>query len=592
MNRVPRSFTRAFLCTGMLMLLAAAVPVFGQSTLCTQDAYNSYNGLTAHPKTLSCTANDVQLSAVTGVSIINSDGTITSGGKCVSGTPFSFIADFTIKTTSSSARSNIGIYFGTGAGNITNDQALTGTCSDSILTPTYGKTTTGANPTNYTLGDPNYEELDTNGETSPNGCGDTSSTDNNPPLPVGEQTAELEVDNVSCPLTASPCPNDPSTTCMALPECTTWYQPTANIPLCSSTDHNWVPAAVAGTTSKCNCTTLYIPIQLIQPSATVAKSCNTTLTTGTGKTDCDAGPEGSPVTYHVTISNTTPANEGGLVVDQICDNRYGSIYDDGVVTTACPTGTIGHSYVTGTTCGSGTVGDIANGSSGSCDFTVGHGENLSVTDTVSIMGHSDIATTTTFSGSSNTVTAHSSDAPSSASTTKGLATGPINACVTLRYNVTVANTGAEDETLTLNQVGTYGQAGYATALNDSYFGDITQDHGTGGAGSVTGTTCGVAGSAGQGTLSGSPGAGAFPKTLAAGTGTPPTSDGGSYTCQFDGVICGAPSSTAVADCAEGLTNLDTVTANLTADEAADTITQNSHQFTANVCLVQSGSSAP
>ena len=46
-------------------------------------------------------------------------------------------------------------------------------------------------------------------------------------------------------------------------------------------------------------------------------------------------------------------------------------------------------------------------------------------------------------------------------------------------------------------------------------------------------------------------------------------------------------------CAEGLQELDTVAANLTGDDPspnADTITQTEHQFTANVCLVQSGQS--
>jgi hypothetical protein len=204
-----------FLLMGMLMLVAAALPAFGQNSLCTQDAYNSYNGLTgSHAKTLSCTANDVRVSKVVGVSIINPDGTATAGAKCISGTTFSFIADFTIQTTSNATRSNIGIFFGTGKDNITNDQALTGTCSDSILTPTY--TPSGKS---FQLGDPTYEELDTNGEKAPTACGDTSSTDANG---TGVQMAELEVDNVSCPLTAlDPCP-DPtiSGTCMALPECT------------------------------------------------------------------------------------------------------------------------------------------------------------------------------------------------------------------------------------------------------------------------------------------------------------------------------------------------------------------------------------
>jgi hypothetical protein len=585
--------TPAFLFSGMLMLLVGALPASGQNSLCTQDAYNSYNGLTGtHAKTLSCTANDVSVSKVTGVAVINPDGTVTPGGKCISGTSFSFIANFTIQTTSNATRSNIGIFFGTGASNLTNDQALTGTCSDSILTPTYspaGKS--------YVLGDPTYEELDTNGETSPTACGDTSSTDGNG---TGQQQAELEVDNVSCPLTAlDPCP-DPtiSGTCMALPECTSWWQPTANIPLCNSPTHAWVNVAVPGTTSKCNCTTLYIPIQLVQPSATVAKTC-TTGTANAAKTNCDLGAEGGNETYQVTITNTTPANEGGIIIDQICDNRYGTIYDDGVPANRCPAGTISNAPDGGTSCNASTPGDIPNGGSGSCTFTVSHGENLSVTDQVTVAGHSDLTASQTFNPpASNTVTVTSSDAPTTAKTDLGLAPGPVNACVTLRYNVTVTNTSAADEDVTLNQVGTLGAPGYTPALLDSYFGDITTTNGDSHtAGSVTGTTCGVdTAASGLGTLSASSGAGKFPQVLAHGSGTPPTGNGGSYTCQFDGVICGTPGPippATGATCSEGLqVQNTTVTPNLTGDDPApnaDTITVTANPFSAVVCLNQSGS---
>lgn len=599
--------SRAFLLAGTLMVVGAALPAFGQNNLCTQDAYNSYNGLTGtHAKTLSCTANDVRVSAVTGVSVINPDGTVTAGGKCISGTNFSFIADFTIQTTSNATRSNIGIFFGTGSSNLTNDQALTGTCSDSILTPVY--TPAGKS---YQLGDPTYEELDTNGETQAGtACGDTSSTDANG---TGTQMAELEVDNVACPLTAlDPCPDPTITgTCMALPECTSWWQPTANIPICNSTTHAWVPVAVPGTTSKCNCTTLYIPIQLVQPSATVSKTC-TTGPTNAAKTNCDLGAEGGSEVYQVTITNTTPANEGGIIIDQICDNRYGTIYDDGVPANRCPAGTIDTTtYTKTTTCGAGTPGDIPNQGSGSCTFTVTHGENLSVTDQVTVAGHSDLTASQTFNPpASNTVTVTSSDAPTTAATSLGLAPGPINACVTLRYNVTVANTSSADESVTLNSSGTLGQAGYVPALNASSFGDITNTHGDSHtAGSVTGTTCGVDGGvAGQGTLSGVTAidckggtvtpcnGGAFAQTLAPGTGTPPTGNGGSYTCQFDGVICGTPGPippATGATCAEGLqVQNTTVTPNLTGDDPApnaDTITTTATPFSAVVCLAQSGS---
>lgn len=578
---------RVSLLAGIFMLAVATTQAFGQT--CIQDAYNSFNGLTAHPKTLSCTANDVRVSKVTGVSVIDTTThTIIPGNKCISGTTFSFIADFTIQTTANATRSNIGIFFGTGSANIANNQALTGQCSNAILTPQYQPYGT------YTLGDANYEELDTNGETAPNACGDTSSADNFG-LGLGVQDAELEVDNVYCPLTAlDPCPDPTITgTCMALPECTGWYQPTANVPICNSTTHQWVSAAVPGTTSKCNCTTLYIPVQLVRPSISVAKSCNTALTTGVDKISCDAGPEGSEVTYHVKINNTTPASEGGIVVDQICDDRYGSIYDDGVITTACPAGTLAGLFTFGTSlnpCNAATLGDIANGGSATCDFVVSHGENLDVTDHVTVRGHSDVSTDRFFEPKdSNDVTVTSSDAPSTATTAKGLDPGPQYACVTLRYNVTVTNTSGYDEVLTLNQVSS---PTYTPALHDSYFGDITYNRtlapkGSNVAGSVTGTTCGVDTTAdGLGTLSDQKGGGTFPKTLAV--------SGGSYTCKFDGVVCGTPGPIPSGEpnpgsiCTLGLSNVDTVTATLTDDESDPnvTITQDAQQFTANVCLKQ------
>ena len=584
MNRLNCYALRALMLTGTLTVVSAALPAIGQT--CIQDAYNSFNGVS---KTLSCTANDVSVSKVTGVQVIDPvTHKAAPGGKCISGTTFNFVADFTIVTTSSKTRSNIGLFFGTGG------SALTGSCSNAILTPPYNAPSAlNPNGTPFVLGDPTYEELDNsiNGESTTSGtaCGDTSSNDGGG---TGTQLAELEIDNVSCPLTAlDPCP-DPtiSGTCMALPECTGWYQPAKGMPVCDSPTHAWIPPATPGTTSKCNCTTLYIPIQLIQPSATVGKTC-TTDPTNTAHTTCDLGAEGGNETYQVTITNTTPANEGGIIVDQICDNQYGTIYDDNVAPNRCPAGLISNAPDGGTSCNTSVPGDIGNGQSGSCTFTVSHHENLSVTDQVTIVGHSDLATNQTFNPpASNTVTVTSEDAPSTASTTKGLAPGPIQACMTLRYNVTVTNTNGADESVVLNQVGTLGAPGYSPALIDSYFGDITTTHGNSQtAASVTGTTCGVATSAsGQGSLSGSSGAGAFPQTLGPGSGTPPTG-GGSYTCQFDGVICGAPGPIPPdtgATCAEGLSNVDTVTANLTGDDPGDTINETANQFTANVCLVQ------
>ena len=606
-----RGKTLLLICCTVFALAVMAAPAFAQT--CIQDEYNSFNGVS---KTLSCTAKDVSVAGIApgGISVFPG-----GGDKCLAGSTFSFTATFEIKTTSSKTRSNIGIFFGTGQAN-----ALTGTCSQAILSPPHQCVGDSAVTCGDTGSPTGYEELDQaiNGETGPSspgataGCGDTTSADNTTLFGAGTQAATLEVDNVTCPLSGNT---------LSLPVCTGWFQPTTGMPVCESPgpSYPWVAAAVPGTTSKCSCSILSIPVQPITPMATVAKSCNIPPDTTAGKVSCDAGQEGHDVVYTVTITNTTPTGEGGIVIDQICDSAYGQIFP---ASGTCPAGTPGHTFVSGTTC---PPAPIANGGSGSCTFTVSHGENLSVTDTATVTGHSGLVASSLFGpDNSNMVTVTSSDAPTTAKTTKGLEPGPQAACVTLRYDATVTNTSSADESVTLNSVGTLGTPGYVPALHDSRYGDITTTHGSASLdGSVTGTTCGASG---QGTLSGSPGAGAFPHMLAPGTGTPPTSNGGSYTCQFDGVICstpavplgpivttagtcstgdtgtpgnctaGKPPATACTSnaqcnvtCAEGLQERDMVTANLTGDDPspnADTITQTEHQFTANVCLVQSGQS--
>lgn len=558
-----------------LLMMAATMPAFGQN--CLQDEYTA-GGDT---QTLNCTANDVQLAAVKNVNVLDNNGNPTNDNKCLAGTQFSFIADFEIVTTAKQSRSNIGVYFGTGTGS-TQNGALSGVCTDSIIAPLH----TCAAGSSLTCGSDNYHELDG----SPDNCGDTSSTDSSTTYGSGAQGVLIEVDNVTCPTTGNS---------VSLPECTSWQIPGKTIQCISpSPYYPYEPAAIPGSPSKCSCGVLSIPVQPIHPGVTVAKSCNTTLTTDPGKTSCDAGPEGSTVTYTVDITNAS--DNGDVVVDQICDDQYGTVYDDGTIKTACPAGKLG-SIVSGSASSCASLGTIST--SAPCTFQAVQGEIASVTDTVTVSGHSSLVTSNLFGPtSSNTVTVTSSDAPTTATTNKGLAPGPVQACLTLRFNVNVANTSSADETVSLGPTGTYGAAGYVPALNDSYFGDVSHTHGNSStAGSVTGTTCGVAGgAAGTGTLSGttvvdcqggtisSCNGGAYTQSLAPGTGTPPTSNGGYYKCQFDGVICGTPGSIPNV-CSYGLTNTDTVTANLTGDDAApnaDTITQTENPFIANVCLNQ------
>jgi hypothetical protein len=526
----------------------------------------------------SCSANDVSVADVLDNTVNVFQGGVPGTNKCFAGGKFSFTATFEVKTTSNKTRSNIGIFFGTGQNN-----ALHGTCTDDILSPLHPCAPVNGVPS-ATCGSAQYEELDgaINGETTNSGtagCGDTTSQDNSV-FGAGTQAATLEVDNVTCPTNA---------TSITLPVCTSWYQPTSTMPVCESPGPNypWQPQAIAGTSSKCTCDTLTIPVQPISPKISVAKSCNTATSTGTGLTTCDAGAEGSQVVYTVTINNLTPASEGGVIIDQICDNRYGNIFTaNGFTGQACPTGTVGK--IDSTTCPPSPV-DIANGGTGTCTFTVTQGEITSVTDHVTVTAHSDITTNASTSAISNDVTVTSTDAPTTAKTSLSSPT-PVAACVSVRYTVKVQNTSAKDENVTLTQVGLPNQAGYVSALNDGHFADITQDHGSANVdGSVTGTTCGVqSGLAGQGTLSGSTGGGSFPALLAYGTGTAPTTDGGIYTCQFDGVICG--NVTSFAGCASGLQATDTgVNANLTLDnfEVAGpgiSFTETVNPFNTNICI--------
>lgn len=569
-------------CTRLGIALAAAAmlatPVFGQNQLCIQDAYNYPSGT----KSLSCTANDVSIAnVVPGTVTVFSGGVTGSPDECLSGGTFSFTAEFNIKTTSSSARSNIGIFFAGGS----QTQAKTGQCSDSILAPVHSCAVVNGVPTG-SCGSNQYEELDTsiNGETAANyGCGDTASSDGSG---TGIQQSVLEVDGVTCPTTAVPCPTGiglNNQTCMALNYCTGWYQPAKGMPVCSSPTWSWVQTAIPGTSSKCDCSVVYVPIQPVQPAISVAKNCNIGSDTTAGLTTCHAGAEGNTVKYTVTITNTTPSGEGGVNIDQICDNQYGTIYrwsSAPSTLAACSAGAI--TSVTPTFGGCSTY-DVKS-TAAVCTFTVTHGENLSVVDKATVYAQSDLAANTPATPTdSNTVTVDSTDAPTTVSTSLSLGS-PQYACVTLPFTVTVQNTSSADENVTLSTVGTYGATGYVPALLDTItFGDVTHTHGDSAtSGSVTSTTCAPAPGGG----------GSFSTILSSGTGTPPTTDGGKYTCTFNGVICGVPTGTAVTNCAAGLSAQSKITPNLTGDDAApnaDSITVSASTFTANVCLVQSGS---
>lgn len=576
-----------------LLLFAAAIvfsptPASAQGN-CLQDEYAA----AGHRQTLNCTANDVRVAKA--INIRGLDGTPLSS--CNAGVPVSIIADFLVQTTANSTRSNIGLYFDTG--DVTEqDNALSGSCSDNIIPPDDGLDTCSAATSNGVhCGSTHYDELDA----SPDNCGDSSSTDptvcldenNNVvrcPAPPGGSTwpgtqiVTVEIDNL-------PCTAPTGTTQLVLPNCTSWQVP-GKTTLCEASgpyypypiDNADHPEAIPGSPSKCNCDTIPLGITVQSPSVSVAKACDT----GSGySSSCTLTPEGGSVTYKVTITNGS--NFGDVVVDQICDNRYGTVFRDSSAPSglaACATGTVG--TIDSTTC----AATLTVGSSPvSCTFDVTQAEDTTIQDIVSVSGHG--ASAGTFGPtSSSQVTVTSGEATTSGTITKSYA-DTTNVCATVRYNVDVKNTSASgtDETLTVS------------ALSDSAFGDITKWTDTGNS-LVLGTTCGVpAGESGLGSLSGvtasSSNGGELPYTMAV--------NGGDYTCQFDAKFCSAPSSivttAGVCDsgtCTQGKTgtcssdtdcdvtctgihHTNNVSATLTGDEN-ETITLTPGGLTVNECI--------
>src|SRR5437899_8976420 len=135
---------------GLIAMLTMGTLAFGQGN-CLQDEFKA----AGNSQTLGCTAGDVKVAKVVNVRDL-SGNTLTS---CTGGTNFNFIADFLVETTSSSARSNIGLYFGTGNIN-TQQSALTGACSDNIIPPTHPFTnTSGTVNSILTCGSKKYERL-------------------------------------------------------------------------------------------------------------------------------------------------------------------------------------------------------------------------------------------------------------------------------------------------------------------------------------------------------------------------------------------------------------------------------------------------
>jgi hypothetical protein len=525
-----KTFLFVFVLLAMAILAAPAFAQTATAQTCIQNEYNLSQGVSATGTTgstkVNCTANDVSIAQVKNITDPVTGNPITT---CFQGSTFNFVADFEVKTTSSQARENIGLYIATNS----QTQALTGSCDDAIITAKESA---------------QYHETDP----LPDNCGDTQSSDSSPAFGAGTEDVKLEIDGFLCQAPAG-------SSTLVLPNCTSWQIPGGTIQ-CVSTDGsypfngpNGTPTAVPGTKSKCNCGLISLPITPVTATAIVQKACTTTKTPGPANfaqnptsqspTLCDAGPEGSTVTYTVSVTNTSTA--GGVVIDQVCDSAYGSIYDDGTFS-ACKAGTSGITALNGN-CPMGPLAAAGQaGATGTCTFSAKVGENLAgLNDIVTVAGHSSVNTTSQFTQGSNQVTVTSTDAPSAATVTKQFIATEAG-CATARYEVDVKNTSSPDETLTLS------------ALNDSPYGDLTKctnalcanNSGGNGTFQILGTNCGLA--TAVGTLLSNPGVGGG----AFGTITPTST----YTCQFDGQFCSALTSGCI-------TNKDTVTATLAGDES-------------------------
>ena len=201
-----------FSCTvfalSLLGIITLAAPTSAQT--CLQDEFKA----AGNSQTLGCTANDVKVAQAVN---IRDPQTGLPLKTCYEGTTFNFLADFEIVTSSTSSRSNIGLYFATQ----NQANALTGLCVDNIISPQHSVT---KNNSTFLLGSDDYRELDPqvqNKVSAPDNCGDTSSTDVSPVFGPAAEGVTIEVDNFLCAAPAG----QTGTPHLVLPNCTSWQVP-------------------------------------------------------------------------------------------------------------------------------------------------------------------------------------------------------------------------------------------------------------------------------------------------------------------------------------------------------------------------------
>ncbi|NMG46349.1 hypothetical protein GPA22_21760 [Aromatoleum toluvorans] len=331
------------LATGGLLL--GAPPASAQS--CMQDVWMAHG----NTQGLTCTANDVTLSAATNLCVVvsppggprdlNNDGCQDPNQQgqftCVSGQSFTFTADFTMPLTAQ-ARYDLGLYIATDGGG--SDGALTGQCTPNVVTAANSAT---------------FHNKDAGSDI----CGDIDDTHN-------PQVIHQSITTV--------CTDTNGDGKVNLPWCTSWRQPGSN-EVCDSGTFTTAGGfdAYPGSPSKCNCGNLNIDVFLETASITVDKTASPTTVLETG----------GSVTYTVSVTNN--AQLSNVTLDTLTDNLYGDIT------------TTGHNGITATTCAAETTipaesNDQPPPNSANpyiCTFTVAMGggnKDAVVTDIVTVCG--------------------------------------------------------------------------------------------------------------------------------------------------------------------------------------------------------------
>lgn len=150
---------------------------------CIQDVWQAHG----NSQSLTCTAKDVTLSAVTNICITHIDGVPVANPDangcqqpnpqgqltCSANKPFTFTADYSMPLTAQD-RFDLGLYIASDGGGT--DGALTGLCFDNVLTANNSDTFDNNDPSPDTCGDIENKETQTFSQSITATCSDTDAT--------------------------------------------------------------------------------------------------------------------------------------------------------------------------------------------------------------------------------------------------------------------------------------------------------------------------------------------------------------------------------------------------------------------------------